>query len=129
ELRRLARAARHDPRHRRRQDGRLHPRGQARPAERLPGAPEGAGLLAKALARRDGLPRLARATELLGLRAPLRPAGPHVRAELVVEPTDALVHGLRVVGALPPRREPDGLRERRRAPARAAARAAEPHEP
>ena len=40
----------------------------------------------------------ARDPELLGVRAELRAAGPHVRAERVVEPARASVHGLGVVG-------------------------------
>ena len=50
-------------------------------------------------ARRDGLPRRARDPELLGVRAALRPPGPHVRAGHVVEPAGAPLHGLGVVGA------------------------------
>ena len=48
--------------------------------------------------RRDGLPRRARDPELLGVRAQLRAAGPHVRAERVVEPARASVPRQRVVG-------------------------------
>ena len=42
-----------------------------------------------AVQRRHGLPRRARDPELLDLRARLRPAGPHVRAERVLEPARA----------------------------------------
>src|SRR5439155_11464839 len=75
---------------------------------------------------RDGLPRLARDPELLGVRAALRAPGPHVPAGHLLEPAAAPVHGLGVVGALPQAQRPDELRERDREPARAAARAAEP---
>ena len=42
----------------------------------------------------------------------LRAPGPHVRAERVVEPARAPVHGLGVVGALHEARRPDELRQR-----------------
>ena len=50
----------------------------------------------------DGLPRRAGNSELLALRAGLRPPGPHVRAGRVLEPARAPVHGLRVVGVCCP---------------------------
>ena len=57
------------------------------------------GLRREPVARHDGLPQPARDPELLGLRARLRAPGPHVRAERVVEPARAPVHGLGMVGA------------------------------
>ena len=50
--------------------------------------------------RRDGLPHPERHPELLDVRARLRAAGPHVRAERVVEPARAPVPGVGVVGDL-----------------------------
>ena len=100
--RRAARAPRRGPGRQRRQDGRLRPRGQARPDARLPASARTLPLcsLGARASGRHGLPRPARDPELLGLRAPLRPAGPHVPAGHLLEPAGPPVHGLRVVGAL-----------------------------
>jgi hypothetical protein len=127
---RAARAPRRGPRHQRRQDGRLHAPGPARPRPGLHGRSGHPALLAgRRPPRRDGVPRLARDPELLGVRAPLRPPGPHVPAGHLVEPPGPPVHGLGVVGALPEAWEADELCERDREPARTASRAAEPDEP
>ena len=82
-------------------------------------------LLADALvARRDGLPRLARDPELLGLRTELRPPGSHVPGGQLLESAGASLNGLRLVGSLLQARRPDELQVRVQAPfgARAAAR-------
>ena len=129
EPRRAARAPGRGPRRQRRQDERLHHPGAPRPEERLPGAPAGAAVLDEARSRRDGLLRPARDPELLGLREALRAPGPHVRADHLMDPAGAPVHGLRVVGAVPPPQRPDELRQRGREPARAPSHAAEPDRP
>ena len=64
-------------------------------------------------ARRDGLSRRARDPELLDVRAPLRPPGPHVRVGLVVEPARAPLPRLRLVGPLHAARRPDELHRAR----------------
>ena len=56
--------------------------------------------------------------ELLDLREGLRPAGPHVRAERVVEPARAPVPGVGVVGLLHQPRQPVELRRTRCRPSR-----------
>ena len=66
-----------------------------------------------ALHRRDGLPRRPRDPQLLGLRRELRAPGPHVRAQRVLEPAPAPVHGLRVVGLLHEPAGPVLVHERR----------------
>ena len=89
-------------RHQRRQDGRLR-----RPASRRRSKgcadPDEPGLRAT---RRTpdvmGYHTRSRHPELLDVRAELRAAGPHVRAERVVEPARAPVPGLGVVGARAP---------------------------
>ena len=53
-------------------------------------------------ARRDGVPHRERHPELLDLRQGLRPPGPHVRAERLVEPSRAPVPGLGMVGRAAP---------------------------
>ncbi len=127
--RRPARAPRRGPRHQRREDERLRAPGQARAGDRLRRQPGRAPVLVRRGAPgRDGLPRRARDPELLGLRAPLRAAGPHVPAGHLVEPAGAPVHGLGMVGPLPDARGVE-LRQRDREPAGAAARAAEPDRP
>ena len=85
-----------------------------------------ADVLARAeVARRDGLPRLARDPELLEVRAQLRAPGPHVPAGSLVEPAGAPVHGLRVVGEVLEEGRPDELRPRDPGTGLAAGRAAE----
>ena len=97
-------------RHRRREDGRLRRTGGVRTPARMHGARRRADVLARAEgARRHGLPRLARDPELLVVRAPLRPAGPHVPARPLVEPAGAPVHGLRLVGDVRDEGRPDEL--------------------
>src|SRR5438105_4600457 len=97
-------------RHRRRAHGRIHPRGGAlAPPVSEPERPR---VLAELGDRRDGVARRARDPQLLGLRAPLRAAGPDVRGEPVLEPAPAPVHGVRVVRPLLTQGRPDELRER-----------------
>ena len=60
--------------------------------------------------------------ELLDLRQGLRPPGPHVRAERLVEPARAPVPGVGVVGVLHPARQPVELRQRTADQAAASAR-------
>ena len=129
EPRRAARAPRRDSGCQRRQDERLHHAGAPRPEERLPCAPEGAAVLDASRARRDGVLRPTRDPELLGVREALRAPGPHVRADHVMDAAGAPVHGLRVVGTMPPPQRPDELRQRGREPARAPSHAAEPDRP
>ena len=62
--------------------------------------------------RRDGLPHRKRHPELLDLRQGLRPPGPHVRAERLVEPAGTPVPGLRMVGLLHPAGQSVELRQR-----------------
>ena len=98
---RAARGACRERRYRRRAHGRVHRRAAA-------GSPDVvqerqlAGLQRRGERRsgRNGLSRPARAAGLLGIRAQLRAAGPHVRVERVVEPAVASVPRLRVVGTL-----------------------------
>ena len=104
------RAARHRQRagrHRQRPDGRLRRpgregqrlhvgRSELQPVHR----DQPAARARTELHRRDGLPRRARDPQLLGLRRELRAPGPHVRAQRVLEPAPAPVHGVRVVGLL-----------------------------
>src|SRR6266849_5756906 len=59
----------------------------------------------------DGLPRRSGDSQLLGLRPPVRPAGPHVRAECVLESARAPVHGVWLVSEVQ-QRQPDELQER-----------------
>ena len=106
------RPARHDrrgARHRSREDGRLP---AASPDRALPRVSRHRQprLLAHALgSRRNGLPRLARDPELLGLRAQLRPPGPHVRGGQLVEPPGPSLDGVRLGGALLEAPRPDEL--------------------
>ena len=124
--RRAARPRRRGPRHRRREDGRLRRTGGVRTPARMHGARRRADVLARAEgAGRHGLPRLARDPELLVLRAPLRPAGPHVPARPLVEPAGAPVHGLRLVGDVRDEGRPDELPRGRTGAGLAAGRAAE----
>ena len=107
-------------RRQRREDGRLHRAGRGRP-QGLPGAHR-PGLLQLGDARRDGLPHAKRHPQLLDLCEGLRPAGPHVRAERLVEPAGPPLPGVGVVRLLHPGRQSLELHERladkaRRAPA------------
>ena len=99
----------------RRRDGRVRA-GRPRRRRRRARARQDPDVPERRRDRRDGLPRPARDPELLGVRAELRPAGPHVRAGLELEPAGAPVHGLRVVGDLLRLRRPDELRQREREP-------------
>ena len=86
------------PRHPRRPHGWLRGERRARPHA----LPQRSGHRLRAHApRRHGLPRRPRDPQLLGLRAPLRAPGPHVRADRVVEPARAPLHGLGLVGPVP----------------------------
>ncbi len=69
----------------------LDERSELQPLHRGPGV---------GMPRRDGLSRRAGDPQLLVLRPELRAAGPHVRAERLVEPAAAPVPGVRVVGAM-----------------------------
>ena len=60
--------------------------------------------------RRRRIPHRERPPELLDLRARLRAAGPHVRADAVVEPSVAPLHGLRVGGGMHPTQHPNSCR-------------------
>ncbi len=92
------------------QDGRLHRPGRDRPDELLQEALRRPSLLVHAgQARRDGLPRLARDPELLGVREPVRPPGPHVRVGFVVEPARAPLPRLGLVGEVHDEGRPDEL--------------------
>ena len=79
--------------------------------------------------RRHGLPRWRRDPQLLGVRQELRAAGPHVRAQPLVEPAAAPVHGLRVVGAVHDRGQPAELYERAGTPRPAAGLQQNQHRP
>ena len=96
--RRPARPGQRHRRHQRRQDGRLR---RPRPSRRRKGCadPNNPACTNGADARRHGLERRPGDPQLLGLRPELRAAGPHVRAERLLEPARAPVHGLGVVGA------------------------------
>ena len=85
-------------RHQRRQDGRVHRPGRVRP-EGLP-RPDRPGLHQLGHPGRHGVPHGERHPQLLDLRQGLRPPGPHVRAQCVVEPAVPPLPGLRVVGLL-----------------------------
>ena len=124
--RRAARPHRRGPRHQRRADERVHQAGAPGPAALVRRARGRAHVLARAdVARRHGLPRLARDPQLLDVRAPLRAAGPHVRAGPVLEHARAPVHGLGLVGEVLDQGRPDELRRRDPGAGLAAGRAAE----
>ena len=78
--------------------------------------------------RGHGLQRRARHPELLGLRAQLRPAGPHVRAERLVEPAGAPADGQRLVGEVQGQGRSDELRRRAGPPGPAARLQGQPQE-
>ena len=63
-------------------------------------------------ARRDGLPQRERHPQLLDVRQGLRPAGPHVRAERLLEPAVPPLPRLGVVGLLHAGRQPLELCQR-----------------
>ena len=98
-----------DHRRRRRQDGRLR---------REPRNAGGAGLPRSQRAqlrrhrRGHGIPRRARDSELLEVRARFRAPRPPLRAECVVEFAAASLHGLRMVGVVQADRRSDELRQR-----------------
>ena len=93
--------------------GRARPRNAARKRIEAAAARHGgAPLPARRSRGRDGLPRRARDPQLLGVRQPVRPAGPHVRAELRLEPARAPLPGLRVVGEVRAPERPDDVQER-----------------
>ena len=99
-----------DRRCERRKDGRL--RGPGRPGPPGLHRPQQPRLHQQPGARRHGLPRRPGDTELLGLRPELRAPGPHVRAQRLLEPARAPVHGLGVVGPLHHAGRPPELSER-----------------
>jgi hypothetical protein len=86
-----------------------------------------ARLLARAAdAGRDGLPRRARAAELLVVGAELRAPGPHVPVGHVVEPARPPLHGLWLVGEVREARRSDELPPRGAGAGIAAGQSAEP---
>ena len=95
------------------QDGRLR---RDRPPERQhvqapsehPPVPKD-GARSGAPTRRDGVPHARRDPELLGVRGSVRPAGPDVRAERLVDAARAPVPDLRLVGGLLGSPRPDEL--------------------
>ncbi len=72
-------------------------------------------------ARRDGLPHAERHPELLDVRERLRAAGPHVRAERLLESAVSSLPRVRVVGVLHAGRQSVELQEHARDPARGTA--------
>ena len=102
--------AQRDRRHQRRQDGRLHRPGPVRP-QGLPGA-DRPRLHQLGPTRRDGVPHRERHPQLLDLRQGLRPPGPHVRAERLLEPAFPPLLGLGMVCLLHRGRQPVELRQR-----------------
>ena len=76
-------------------NGRIHQGGAGREAALRLAARSS---LQQGRSRCHGLPRPQRYPELLGLCRPLRPRGPHVRAERLVEPARAPVPRVGVVG-------------------------------
>ena len=93
------------------QDGRLH---RARPSRdgRAASNPTDPACTNSATPDVMGYHTAERHPELLDLRQGLRPPGPHVRAERLVEPARAPLPGLGVVGLLHPAGQPVELRER-----------------
>ena len=99
--------------HRRRADGRVHLAGREEDGHHL----QRGGVAALPGHRPDrchGIPRPARDPELLGVRHELRAAGSHVRAQRVLEPARAPLHGVGVVGQMQPGGQPHELHQRAR---------------
>ena len=108
----------------RRGDERIHQGGAGRSASPPMPDAERSGMHSRHQgAGRDGLPRLARDPELLGVRRPFRPPGPHVRAGRVVEPARAPLHGVGLVRQVHRAQRSLDLHERSRAAHLAAPRA------
>ncbi len=122
ERRRPSRPGRLDRRHRRREDGRLRPAARRTPRSRAASrtrptrSARSAAMNPDVMGYHDG----ERHPELLGVRAELRPPGPHVRAERVVEPPGPPLHGLGVVGEVHEARRSLQLRQRAPEPGAAA---------